>query len=141
VPSYQGDITAKMHADTFEIHKDTKHPDAAFEVLTYLLGPVAAEMNTIYGGMPARLSLQDTFFDKFGGEKFPGVDVNWQVVVDSMAYADNPNHESWMPSFQESNDKYNEYWNKWVETPGLDLDAELDALTVDLQRIFDAAGE
>jgi multiple sugar transport system substrate-binding protein len=141
VPAYQGTITAKMHADTFEIHRSTEHPDAAFEVLSYLLGPAAEELSTIYGGMPARLSLQPTYFDVFGGDLFPGQDINWQVVADSMAYADNPNHESWMPSFQETNDKYNEYWNKWVETPGLDLDAEIEALIVDLQRIFDAAGD
>ena len=61
------------------------------------------------------------------------------VCVIRSVHTDNPNHESYMPSFQESNDKYNEYWNRWVETPDLDLDVEIDALQADLQLIFDAA--
>ncbi len=141
VPAYQDTITAKMHADTFEIHKDTEHPDEAFAVLTYLLGPAAEELNNIYGGMPARLSLQDGFLDSFSEDKFPGQEINWQVVVDSMAYSDNPNHESYMPSFQEANDQYNEFWDTIITAPVDDLDAEIDNLQVELQRIFDAADE
>jgi len=141
VPAYKGSATAKMHADTFEIHKDTKHPEEAFEVLTHLLGPASKELTNIYGGMPARLSQQGTYFDDFSAEKFSGQDINWQVVADSIAYADNPNHESYMPSFQEATDQYNEFWNKVISAPVDDLDAEIDNLQVELQRIFDAAGE
>ena len=141
VPAYNGTITAKMHADTFEIHKDTEHPDEAFEVLTYLLGPASKELTNIYGGMPARLSQQGTYFDDFGAEKFPDQDINWDVVAESMAYVDNPNHESYMPSFQEANDQYNEFWDTITSGSVDDLDAEIDNLQVELQRIFDAAGE
>ena len=38
IPSYNGKATAAFNADTFRILKGTKHPDEAFEVLTYLLG-------------------------------------------------------------------------------------------------------
>ncbi len=139
VPSYNGTTTAKMHADTFGIPRASQNPEAAFTVLTYLLGEAAPDLLNIYGAMPARLSLQGDYFEQFGEATFPGEDINWQVVVDSIAYADNPNHESYMPSFQETNDKYNEYWNKWAETPDLDMDAEIEALQGELQTIFDAA--
>jgi multiple sugar transport system substrate-binding protein len=139
-PSYQGTITSKMHADTFGIPRGSRNPDAAFTVLTYLLSEeVAPKLLQIYGGMPARLSLQDAYFDDYTAANFPGKTINWQVVVDSMAYADNPNHESWMPSFLETTDRYNEFWNYAANTPGLDMDAEIEALRQDLQRIFDAA--
>ena len=46
--------TAAFNADTFRIMKDSKHPDEAFEVLTYLLGDAAPQLLQIYGGMPAR---------------------------------------------------------------------------------------
>jgi len=36
-PSYNGTITAKMHADTFGIPRGSKNHEAAFEVLSYLL--------------------------------------------------------------------------------------------------------
>jgi len=118
------------------------NPEAAFEVLTYMLSAENAnDLLTIYGGMPARLSLQGDYFDIYTETNFPGQEINWQVVVDSMAYADNPNHESWMPSFQETTDRYNEFWNKLGNTPDLDVDAEIEALIEDLQGIFDAAGE
>src|SRR5437773_1616777 len=35
-PSYNGKITAKLHADTFSHLKSTKHPDAAFKALATL---------------------------------------------------------------------------------------------------------
>jgi len=140
-PAYNGQVTAKLHADTFCIPKGSKNPEAAFEVLTYLLSAdVAPNLLNVYGGMPARISLQDTYFDGYTATNFPDkTDINWDVVVDSMVYADNPNHESWMPSFQETTDKYNEFWNTWANTPGLDMDAEIAALRDALQEIFDAA--
>ena len=50
----EGVVNSRMDADTFRILKDTKNPDEAFEVLSYLLGDAAVELATIYGGMPAR---------------------------------------------------------------------------------------
>lgn len=141
-PSYEGVTTSKMHADTFGILRGAQNPEAAFEVLAYMLSAEHAnELLTIYGGMPARLSLQGDYFDLYTETNFPGMDINWDVVVDSIAYADNPNHESWMPSFQETTDRYNQFWDYLANNPGLDLDSEIALLITDLQAIFDAAGE
>lgn len=141
-PSYNGVVTSKMHADTFGILKGSKNPEAAFEVLTFMLSAEHAnDLLTVYGGMPARLSLQGDYFGTYSEANFPGKEINWQVVVDGMAYADNPNHESWMPSFQETTDRYNEFWNYLGNTPDVDVDAEIEALIADLQSIFEAAGE
>ncbi|MCJ7470619.1 extracellular solute-binding protein, partial [Candidatus Bathyarchaeota archaeon] len=139
-PSYNGVVTSKMHADTFCIPEGSKNPEAAFEVLTYMLSEeFAPKLLTIYGGMPARLALQGTYFDTYTETNFPDkADINWDVVVAGMAYPDNPNHESYMPAFQETTDKYNEFYNNWANTPGLDLDAEIAALVVALQTIFSA---
>jgi multiple sugar transport system substrate-binding protein len=140
-PNYKGTITAKMHADTFGILKGCPTPDEAFQVLTYMLSKEhAMELLTIYGGMPARLSLQPNYFRVYNETNFPNkTDINWDVVVEAMAYADNPNHESWMPSFQETTDRYNEFWNYLANTPGVDFEAEVEKLRADLQKIFEAA--
>ncbi|RME46065.1 MAG: extracellular solute-binding protein, partial [Caldilineae bacterium] len=140
-PNYQGTITAKMHADTFGILKGCPHPDEAFQVLTYMLSEEHAnDLLTIYGGMPARLSLQPDYFQLYQETNFPDkTDINWDVVVEAMAYADNPNHESWMPSFQETTDRYNEFWDYLANTPDADFEAEVAKLQEDLQAIFDAA--
>jgi len=110
IPSYNGQLTAKMHADTFSILKGTENPDEAFAVLSYLIGDAAGELAQIYGGMPARLSLQDAYFDTLSAsEQFADAEINWDVVVASMAYPDNPNHEEGMPSELEARDRINEF--------------------------------
>jgi len=143
MPSYDGVTTAKMHADTFGILKGSKNSEAAWEVLKYMLSEEhAPELLTIYGAMPARISLQDGYFDVFTESNFPDKnveDINWDVAVAGMSYVDNPNHESYMPSFLETSDRYNEFWNLLNQEGDLDLDAEIAKLQEDLQRIFDAA--
>jgi len=139
-PSVNGVTTAKLHADTFSILKDSDNQAEAFEVLTYMLGPEGAdELSKLYGGMPARLSLQDSFFEDFAAEKFSDRDINWDVVVESLSYPDNPNHEEWIPSFAEATDRYVDFDLLTNTKADVDIDAELETLKTDLQAIFDAA--
>ncbi len=136
-----GVATAKMHADTFGILKGSENPEAAWEVLKYFLGDEAETMTQMYGGMPARLSLQDSYFSTFQEGVPNGENLNWQVVVDGMGHADNPNHEAYMPSPQEANDRYNEFWTLLGQESDVDVDAQIDQLVIDLQAIYDAADE
>lgn len=137
VPAYKGTPTAPLNADTFRIHKDTKHPDEAFTVLTYLLGDASANLLQAYGGTPARPSDLDAFF-KGLDETYPfGVD--WQVAKDSLAYADNPNWEAFMPAYNETLDRLNVFGTKVRDDGNLDLDAEIDTLRSDIQAIWDQA--
>lgn len=144
VPSHNGVTTAKLHADTFSILKGSQNPEAAFTALSYLLGERAADLTSLYGGMPARLSLQDSFLERSVanyGEGFPNVDwaaLNWDVVLAGLQYPDNPNHEEGMPSFLESSARYGEYGQLVDNNADEDVDANLDALQADLQAIFDA---
>jgi multiple sugar transport system substrate-binding protein len=139
MPAYKGKTTAKMHADTFVITKGTKHPEASFKVLSYLLGDGSNDLLTIYGGMPARKSLQANFLANFFKTKFPERTIDAQIVVDSIAYADNPNHESWMPSFQETTTRYSEFWNILTQEPNANINDEAAKLKKDLDQIFAAA--
>ena len=145
VPSYQGVTTAKLHADTFGIMNTSAHPEEAFSALTYLLGERAADLTSLYGGMPARLSLQGDYVERTvaaQSETYPNVDwagLNWDVVVGGLQHPDNPNHEEGMPSFLESTARYVEYAQLVDNNADEDVDAALDALQADLQGIFDAA--
>jgi multiple sugar transport system substrate-binding protein len=138
-PSYDGTTTAKLHADTFSITKDTAHPDEAFDVLTYLIGDAAESLTQTYGGMPARISLQDGYFDRVGAANFEGQDINWDVAVNGMSYVDNPSHEGGMPNFLESEAVLAEYATKFNQEEGLDIPTELANLQAELQAVFDAA--
>jgi multiple sugar transport system substrate-binding protein len=139
VPAHEGTVTAKLHADTFSITKDTEHPDEAFEVLTHLIGDAAEELTTTYGGMPARISLQDGYFDRVGAANFEGQDINWDTAVAGMTHVDNPSHESGMPNFLEAEAIIAEYGTRFAQEEGLDIPAELEALRAELQAVFDAA--
>ncbi|MDE2859737.1 MAG: extracellular solute-binding protein [Chloroflexota bacterium] len=145
VPSHNGVTTAKLHADTFGVLKSSDNPEAAFSVLTYLLGERAADLTSLYGGMPARLSLQDSFIERTVAAQsgaYPNVDwanLNWDVVLAGLQHPDNPNHEEGMPSFLEASARYNEYGQLVDNNGDEDVDAALEALQADLQAIFDAA--
>ena len=139
VPEVNGQVTAKLHADTFGITAATEHPEEAFEVLTYLIGDAAEQLTLTYGGMPARFSLQDGYFERVNAENFPDLDINWDVVVAGMSHVDNPSHEGPMPNFLEANAVLEEFGTLLEQDGGLDLSAELPRLRDDLQRVFDAA--
>ncbi len=139
MPSYKGKTTAKMHADTFEIAKASKHPAEAFKVLSYLVTTASDDLLKIYGGMSAITSKQDGFLDSFFKERYPHVTVNTDVIQESVKYADNPNHESWMPSFQEASTCYSEFWDNLTNNDGLDVEKEAEELRKNLDGIFSAA--
>jgi multiple sugar transport system substrate-binding protein len=139
VPAYNGVTTAKLHADTFVITKQSKHPDAAFKVLAYLLTQADQDLLKIYGGMPARKSLQADFLKNFLAEKFPGRTLNADMITAGIAYNDNPNHESYMPSFQETSTRYTDFWNILSNEPKADIAAEAAKMKADMDNIWAAA--
>jgi len=144
IPAFDGVTTAKLHADTFGIMESSANPEAAFTVLSYLLGEKAQSLTSVYGGMPARLSLQENFIETFTTKlstDFPDTnfDINWDVVTAALAFPDSPNHEEGMPSFLEASARYVEYAQVVDNNADADVNAELDALQADLQAIFDAA--
>jgi multiple sugar transport system substrate-binding protein len=134
VPSYKGKVTANLNADTFRIFKSTKHPDEAFEVLTYLFGDAAPALLETYGAMPAHKADQAAFFDALN-KKYPQKP-DWQVAIDSIAYADNPSFESNVPNFNEFLDRNSTFFTLIRNTPDLDLGKEIEKYKADLQAIF-----
>lgn len=139
IPSYNDEVTAKLHADTFRILSSTEHPEEAFEVLYYLLTDAAPTLLAVYGGLPADEALQADFLAGLD-EQFPqGVD--WQVAIDSLAYPDNPSHESNMPNFNRADERIVAFYTGLIASADFDVDAELESLQADLQAIFDEAGE
>lgn len=140
IPSYNGQATAAFNADTFRILKGSKHPDEAFTVLTYLLGDAAPELLKAYGGFPARTADQQAGIDALQSQFKNTVD--WQVAIDGIGKADNPNFESYMPAYNESLGLVGsggKYLTNWGNKAGLDMDKEIQALQTEMQAIWDKA--
>jgi multiple sugar transport system substrate-binding protein len=135
IPSYNGTTTARLHADTFRILNTTEHPEEAFEVLVYLTGEASLELLSVYGGLPARPEDQQAYYDILN-EKYPQ-GVNWAVVGQSLEYTDVPHHEEWLPNNNKAEDLLNQFRSNLINTPGLDVQAEIDQLIIDLQAIYD----
>jgi multiple sugar transport system substrate-binding protein len=145
IPSYNGKVTAAFNADTFRILKSTKHPDEAFTVLQYLLGDVSKDLLNTYSGFPARTVNQKDFFTQLEQQKddkgkpiYPP-NVDWQVAIDGIQYADNPNFESYMPAYNKSLSILTKYSTRWQSTPGLNMDTEVANLKTELQTAWNSA--
>ena len=137
VPSFNGKTTAPLNADTFAVLKASKHPDAAFAALAYLMDDASGDLLATYGAMPARESERAAFLETLAEtDGFPE-DVDWQVASDSVQYADVPNFEGTMPKYNETNVILRKYLTKWTTTAGLDMDAELAALKAEVQAELD----
>ena len=60
-------------------------------------------------------------------------------VRDSVAFADNPSFEAFVPNYQETFDAIVAFGSKLRSTEGLDIDAEIAAFQEELQGIYDRA--
>lgn len=134
-PAYNDTITAPLHVDTFRILKGSQNPEAAFEVLSYMLGEGSLPLLAVYGSMPARPENQAAFFEGLNATYTQGV--NWQVAIDSLNFPDVPSHEANMPNYTKAFERSEAFKTLLENTPGLDVDAEIDTLVADLQAIFD----
>ncbi|NDJ52272.1 MAG: extracellular solute-binding protein [Chloroflexi bacterium] len=134
-PSYNGDTTAKMHGDTFAIMATTEHPREAFEVYTYMLGEGSSGLYEIYGGLPARIPQQDSFFETLD-ERFAPNEVNWQVFIEMISYLDVPNHELALPNTAPSHDAFITLGTELSSTPDLDVDDRIELLLDELDALY-----
>lgn len=134
LPSYNGEVHGRVDADTLRIWKGTKNPDAAFEVLSYLIGPGSLKLLATYGGMPGRTADQDAFFAT-KAEQFPFV-TNWDVVKAGLSYPDVPSAEGYMPNWNKAWDRIDNFGKLMAADGKIDFKAEVDKLIADLTAIF-----
>jgi len=136
MPTINGKITAKLHGDTFAILKESKNQQVAFKVLTQMV--VDPELEQIYGGLPAKPEDRAAFFKAFDARVAPNK-IDWSVAEEMLKYPDLPNHESWLPNLIKANDLFTKFRTLMDQTPGLDMDKEIDKLQGELTDIFKAA--
>jgi multiple sugar transport system substrate-binding protein len=134
-----GKVHGRIDADTFRIWKGTKNPEAAFEVLKYLVTTGGDKWLPSMGAMPAIASKTEAFF-KAKSEQYPFVSQeSWNVFIQGLAYPDSPSAESWAPSPIESSARVGTFKSLMETTPPdqFDFDKEYQTLLDDLQAIYD----
>ncbi len=137
LPSYEGEVTARLHADTFRLLNTSDNLPQAFEVMVYLTGEASLDLFQVYGGLPARTEDRAQFFATLDETFTQGV--NWDVAQAGLQYVDIPSHEERLPNNNESFSRLQSFWSLLWSTPGLDVDAEIDLLLEDLTAIYNAA--
>jgi multiple sugar transport system substrate-binding protein len=134
VPSYKGKYTAKLHADTFRITKQSKVKDEAFQAMWWLMQQ--PELLETYGAFPANEKFQAGF--KAGiDKKYAPNKFNWSTISDSLKYVDSPNHESVLPNYLKAKDLINKYEVRFYSIPDLNLEKEAADMKAELQRAYD----
>ena len=137
IPSNKGVITAPLNADTFSLVKNGLNQDAAFAAMVYLLQDRSDDLLPLYGGIPARAAEQPAFLETLSQTEGWPEDVDWQVALDAIEYADIPNFEDSMPKYNETLDILKKYRSRWTTTPGLNMDQEIEALRAEVQAAWD----
>jgi multiple sugar transport system substrate-binding protein len=132
-----GTTTSKLHADTYRILDSTENPEAAFEVLTYLIGEASPQLTLTYGALPIRENEQAAYFEAQDARYPQGVD--WSIVNKMLEYPDIPSHEQALPNNNQARDRLLAFVSLLKSDGTLDLGAEVDTLVSDLQAIYDAA--
>jgi len=132
VPSQDGKVVAQADFDIFTITKSSKHPKEAWEVAKWLLEPEQMKrLAPSYGCIPSRKSLAATWLDE-KKEEYPNVD--WQVFIDSMKYADFPiNHEGWTPEFNKVVDAYTNLEQSILASKDANVTELLNAAQIEIQ--------
>jgi multiple sugar transport system substrate-binding protein len=141
MPSYNGKVGGRIDADTFRIWKGTKHPEAAFTAMSYLVTEGvqkliigSADMMAAYGAIPALTSAQE----EWRAQKaiwYPWVK-NLDTVIAGLDYPDVPSAEGYMPNYNEAWTRGNIFANLLRNTAGLNLDKEIQTYLTDLNVIF-----
>jgi multiple sugar transport system substrate-binding protein len=131
-----GQVAGRVDADTFRILKTTKNPEAAFEVLAYLITTGGDKLLPVYGAMPAIAEKTDAFFAQKSAD-YPFVtEASWNVFIQGLAYPDTPSSEQYQPNSIKANNRFGTFFDLMKNTSDLDFDAEFQKLVDDLNVIY-----
>lgn len=133
MPSYGGTTTSRTHADSYRMLKTGTPKAARTKAMSFLANEAAAELVEVFGPVPSRVDLRDSFI-----KRHHSLDqaVGWKVFVDSVQYADRPNHESSLPNHGAAITRLETFYEGLVDDPGFDVAAESTLLASDLTRVI-----
>lgn len=134
VPSFDGKITSRRDHAGFGIPLSSQYQEAAMQVILEMVADPG--LISSFRIVPARTDLRQDLAALME-EKTPEPD--WQVMVDSLAYPDDPPYSQFLPSAGGVFNRFGAFAESLLLQEDLDVDAALDSLETDLQAIL--AGE
>ena len=134
VPSFDGKITSRRDQAGFGIPLTSQYQEAAMQVILAMVADPG--MISAFRIVPARTDLREDLAAMME-EKTPEPD--WQVMVDSLAYPDEPPYSQFLPSASGVFNRFGSFAESLLTQENLDVESALDSLETDLQAIL--AGE
>ncbi|HEX7490106.1 MAG TPA: extracellular solute-binding protein [Candidatus Limnocylindrales bacterium] len=139
IPSWKGNTTSPMDADTFVIAKASKNPDAAFKAMVAIEADPTLMQD--YGGLPVKASAQAAYtqsMDATLSPIFPGIKVTWSVLNEMLMHPASPSDQVTLPASTQATTDYGALLTKLQTKDGLDVNAELTKLQAILQADYAA---
>jgi ABC-type glycerol-3-phosphate transport system substrate-binding protein len=141
-----GQPHGRVDADTMRIWKGTKHPQEAFQALSYLIGPEGIKTLVVgsdkvpaaYSGLPANPNFQQPYIDSLE-KRYPFTTAQtWDVFKVDLAYPDKPSAQQWQPNWSEAWQREQTFFDLMRNTPPdrMDFDAEWQKMVDDLNAIY-----
>jgi len=131
VPSFNGKPTSRRDQAGFGIPIASQNQEAAMQVIMQLTADPG--LITAYRIVPARLDLRKDL-TKLLSEQNPAVD--WQVMVDSLEYPDNPPYSQFLPRASGVFNRFGTFAQGLLTDENFAVDDELDKLETDLQALL-----
>jgi len=129
IPSYQGEATVDWLGGAMLVSRRTSHPNEAVEAAHTLATTV--DLLTLGGYIPAFQSLQGDGLEALEAT-YPGTDS--QAALSGLDHLSSPPSTSSLPGPMD--EAFEAFRDRVSTRSGLDLDAEIDQLGSELQRIL-----
>lgn len=144
-----GKVHGRVDGETFRLWKGTRHPEEAFKVLTYFIGPggtqtlligeEGVEPKSLVKGLPAHPAYRQAYIDDLL-EQYPFTTAEtWDVFLAGLSYPDTPSAEQWQPRWSESWERQRHFSDLMQNThpDQFDFNTEWQRLVDDLNSIYE----
>lgn len=132
MPSYNGTTTSRSHADSFRMLKTATPKRARTMVMDFFANDAAADLIEAFGPIPSRVDLRDDYLKR---QRTRAPEIDWNVFLDSVQFADQPNHGIALRNNTEVTKRLETFYNGIVDDQNFDVASESKVLLADVAQI------
>ena len=129
-------VNSILEVEALRIWKGTRHPQSAFEFLSYLVTQGGDSLLPVYGALPAVTGKRAAFIGAVGTE-YPFVSqASWHVFIQGIQQGEVAAAALDQPNPIKAAERFLLFGDVLVFSPDLDLNGEMNRLVEDLTRIY-----